>query len=229
LRKKRNKKRGILTAKTSFKGRRKTMKRISFRTLLPCMTATLVLLASGVANANSIFTLTLTQIGHTVVATGSGTIDLTGLSSFGSAFASPELYPAHGIVGIGPSGTVDQYSGLSGPFSFGTGFGGFPTSTSGDSVFLEDFGLSIDLPNGYVSGTSLFGSATYNGTLASLHATPGTYTWTWNNGANSFVLDIQKPTVTTPEPASFLLIITGLVPGLWLGRKQIRKRTEKFN
>ena len=196
------------------------MKKASFRSLLPCMTATLVLLASGVANANSIFTLTLSQSGNTVVATGSGTFDLTGLTSFGSAFASPELYPAHGIVGIGLSGTIDQYTGLTGPFTFGTGFGGFPTSTSGDSVFLEDFGLGIDLPHGYVSGTSLFGTATYSGTLASLHATPGVYIWTWNNGANSFVLDIQKPTVT-PEPASFVLIITGLMPGLWLARKQI--------
>ena len=75
------------------------MKKVSFRSLLPCMTATLVLLASGIANANSIFTLTLTQTGNTVVANGSGTIDLTGLSSFGSTSAGPELYPAHGIVG----------------------------------------------------------------------------------------------------------------------------------
>ena len=164
--------------------------------------------------------MTLTQVGSTVVATGSGAIDLTGLSSFGSSFASPELYPAHGIIGIGPSGTIDLYSGLSGPASFGSGFGGFPSSTSGDSVFLEDFGLIIDVPNGYVSGTSLSGSAIYSGSLATLHAKPGTYIWTWNSGANSFVLNIEKPTVV-PEPSSFLLMAIGLMPGLWLGRKQI--------
>lgn len=196
------------------------MKKVSFRSLLPCMTATLVLLATGIAHANSIFTVTLTQVGSTVVATGSGAIDLTGLTSFGSTSAGPELYPAHGIIGIGPFGNTDLYSGLSGPSSFGPGFGGFPSSASGDSVFLEDFGLDIEVPLGYVSGTSLSGSAIYSGTLASLHATPGTYTWTWSSGANSFVLNVEKPTVV-PEPGSFLLIGIGLMPSLWLGRKQI--------
>jgi hypothetical protein len=184
------------------------------------MTATLVLLATGIAHANSIFTVTLTQVGSTVVATGSGAIDLTGLTSFGSTSAGPELYPAHGIIGIGPFGNTDLYSGLSGPSSFGPGFGGFPSSASGDSVFLEDFGLDIEVPLGYVSGTSLSGSAIYSGTLASLHATPGTYTWTWSSGANSFVLNVEKPTVV-PEPGSFLLMGIGLMSSLWLGRKQI--------
>jgi hypothetical protein len=188
----------------------KTLSRSSFsRFVLPCMTATLALLAAGIARADSTFIVTLTQVGPNVVATGSGTIDLTGLTSFGSAFASPELYPAHGIIGTGPSGTIDQYTGSSGPFSFGPGFGGFPSSTSGDSVFLEDFGLGIDVPQGYVSGTSLSSSATYaSATVASLGATPGTYTWTWNSGANSFVLQVPA---STPEPGSLLLMSSGVV------------------
>ena len=68
------------------------MQKVSFRSLLPCMTATLVLLVTGTAHADSIFTVTLTQVGPSVVATGSGDIDLTGLTSFGSASAGPELY-----------------------------------------------------------------------------------------------------------------------------------------
>ncbi|MGA9507635.1 MAG: PEP-CTERM sorting domain-containing protein [Candidatus Sulfotelmatobacter sp.] len=201
------------------------MKKVSFRCLLPCMLATLVLLATGIAHADSIFTVTLAQVGPNVVATGSGTIDLTGLTSFGSTSAGSELYPAHGIIGIGPFGNTDLYSGLSGPASFGPGFGGFASSASGDSVFLEDFGLLIEVPHGYVSGTSLSGTATYSGTLATLNATPGTYTWTWNSGANSFVLNIEKPSVV-PEPASFLLMGIGLMPGLWLGRKRIFVRSK---
>lgn len=191
------------------------------RFVLPCMTAALVLLATGVARADSIFTVTLQQVGPNVVATGSGTIDLTGLDSFGSGFASPELYPDHGIMGIGPSGTIDLYTGSSGPSGFGPGFATFPNTTSGDSVFLEDFGIAIDVPQGYVSGTSLSGSATFDGaTIASLGATPGTYTWTWDSGADSFVLEIEKPTVT-PEPGSFLLLGISLLAGLWLVRKQL--------
>jgi hypothetical protein len=75
---------------------------------LPCMTTTLVLLATGIAHADSIFIVTLTQVGPNVVATGSGTIDLTGLTSFGSTPFPPELYPAHVIIGIGPDSTIDQ-------------------------------------------------------------------------------------------------------------------------
>lgn len=190
------------------------------RIVLPCMTAGLVLLAAGIARAGSIFTVTLEQVGPNVVATGSGTIDLTGLTSFGSAFSNDELYPAHGIIGTGPAGTVDLYTGSSGPASFGPGSAAFPSSTSGDSVFLEDFGLDIDVPQGYVSGTSLTSSATFDSTtLVGLGATPGTYTWTWDSGANSFVLDIVKPTVT-PEPGSFLLTGIGLA-ALLLARKQV--------
>lgn len=62
------------------------------RFVLPCMTAVLVLLAAGRVRGST-YTVTLQQVGPNVVATGSGTIDLTGLTSFGSAFASPELYP----------------------------------------------------------------------------------------------------------------------------------------
>jgi hypothetical protein len=152
--------------------------------------------------------MTLAQVGPDVVATGSGTIDLTGLTSFGSSFASPELYPLHGIIGVGLSGTTDLYSGTSGPFSFGPGSATFPSATSGDSVFLEDFGLDIDVPQGYVSGASLSGSASYTGTIFSLGLTPGTYTWTWDSGANSFVLVI--PPATVPEPATWTLALVGL-------------------
>jgi hypothetical protein len=171
------------------------------------MTTTLVLLAAGVAHAGSLYTVTLNQVGPDVVATGSGTIDLTGLSSFGSAFASPELYPTNGIIGTGPSSTIDLYSGLSGPFSFGPGSTAFPISTSGDSVFLEDFGISIDVTSGYVSGASLSSSATYGGTIASLGLTSGTYTWTWDSGANSFVLDV--PAMAVPEPSTWTILLLG--------------------
>ena len=176
------------------------------------------LLAAAIADANSTFTVTLNQVGPNVLATGSGAIDLTGLSSFGSTFASPEMYPAHGIMGTGPSGTVDVYTGSSGPASFGPGFGGFPSTTSGDSVFLEDFGLGIDVPQGYVSGTSLSSSATYSGTLASLNVTPGTYTWTWDAGANSYVLNVP-PATSVPEPGMLTLLGLGLT-GIGFSRRK---------
>ena len=188
----------------------KTPSRSSFSwCALLCMTAALVLFAVTTAHAGSLYTVTMAQMGPDVVATGSGTIDLTSLTlQFSSPF-NTELYPAHGILGTGPFANVDDYFGLSGPASFGPGFGGFPISTSGDHVALEDFALDVQVPQGYVSGTSLSSSATYVGTIASLNLTPGTYTWTWNSGANSFVLVV--PPIPTPEPGSLLLLASGLL------------------
>ena len=184
-----------------------------------CITATLAVLAAPFANA-SVFTVTLAQVGPDVVATGSGTIDLTGLTSFGSFPTSPELYADHGIIGVGPSTTTDLYTGPTGPFSFGPGSAFFPAATSGDSVFLEDFGLDLDVPQGYVSGTSLSGSASYAGTITSLGLMPGTYTWTWNSGANSYVLVI--PMATVPEPSAWTLMLIG-VASLGAAMRSLRK------
>jgi hypothetical protein len=180
-------------------------------------------LGAAAVHAGSTFTVTLAQVGPNVVATGSGTIDLTGLTSFGSTAAGSEMYPANGILGIGPFGNVDLYSGSSGPSSFGPGFGGFASAASGDSVFLEDFGLSLEVPQGYVSGTSLSGSATYSGTLASLNVTPGTYIWTWDSGANSYVLNIPRAT-PVPEPGTLSLLALTLGSVALLSRRR-RSRT----
>jgi hypothetical protein len=50
----------------------------------------------------------------------------------------------------------------------------------------------LSVPKGYVSGNPLSDSATYSGqTFATLGVTPGTYVWTWGNGANqNFTLKI---------------------------------------
>jgi hypothetical protein len=54
------------------------------------------------------------------------------------------------------------------------------------------------VPRGYISGTSLSGSATYSGkTLATLGIRPGNYVWTWGDGANqNFTLQIEAPVTT---------------------------------
>ena len=51
------------------------------------------------------------------------------------------------------------------------------------------------VPVGYVSGTALSSSATYNNlTLGAPVVTPGNYVWTWGDGADqSFTLQIIGP------------------------------------
>lgn len=66
----------------------------------------------------------------------------------------------------------------------------------------------IFVPSGYVSGSVLSDTSTWNGTtIAGLGLTPGTYTYDWGTGptADSFTLQIG-PLATVPEPASFYLL-----------------------
>ena len=176
-----------------------------------------------VRSAQAGYTVTLQRVGPNVVATGSGAIDLTGLSVSQSFFQDPEIKPfGHILVGpafiaTGPtSSSVHPYFGvITGPASFGSSANfTLASSGSGDMVGIsarpdlpsQSF---ITVPTGYVSGTALSGSATYSGTtLADLGVTPGTYLWTWGTTANqNFTLTIPPaaptpPSTPTPRPAS---------------------------
>ena len=175
------------------------MKRgIFVRSLLAAGTASLLVFSSP---AQAGYIVTLNEVGSDVVATGSGAIDLTGLTFFntsmgGLASISPSLAQ---IITRPTSGTVDSYFGMiSGPTSFGSGGFIFASSGSGDAVGRA-FGGGNDflfLPQAYVSGNALSDSSTYNNaTFSSLGVTPGTYVWSWGTGANqNFTLRIG-PTV----------------------------------
>jgi hypothetical protein len=139
--------------------------------------------------------VTLEQVGANVVATGSGAFSLTGLSlnSVGggvTAAISPTL-----VQIVVASGNVDGYSGtsFSGPTSLGPAIGVFASSSSGAAVALTGHSRELFVPAGYVPGTLLSDTSTYNNaTFASLGVTPGTYVWTWGaGGANqTFTLEI---------------------------------------
>jgi hypothetical protein len=89
---------------------------------------------------------------------------------------------------------------------------------SRDEGLLGPFVASLVIPRGYVSGTALSNSATYNNaTLATLGVTPGTYEWTWGTGANQkFTLRILpgngSPIVTT-NPAAFIASFSATLKG----------------
>ena len=176
-----------------------------------------MLIGGGVSAqlAQAAYTVTFEQMGSNVVATGSGTIDLTGLSPNGPGFGGPGLDPNVGSVGTGPTAltSVNFYTGFSGPTSFGPGSGAVPDSGTGDQVAIYgdvSVGLLV-VPSNYVSDTALSSTSTFDkATIASLGATPGTYKWTWGTGANadSFTLNIEA--VAMPEPASLPLLVMGL-------------------
>jgi len=181
----------------------------SLEFLKPTLAITLaIVLASllSVRPAQAGYIVTLQQVGPDVVATGSGAIDLRGLTFSYSAFVNPKIssffyFPVTRAAGIytGPtSSSVDVYSGPSGPASFGSVGYVLASSGSGDMVGISDGFVEGDLwsilivPTGYVSGTALSDTAIYSGTtLADLGVRPGTYVWTWGNTANqNFTLKI---------------------------------------
>ena len=141
------------------------------------------------------YSVTLQQVGSNVVATGSGPINLTGLTfaQSGQVIGGAFIQPIAARIQTGPTGLVnfDLYRGLvTGPTSFGSGLAASASSGSGDFVGIQVFNFDgvgpngiLFVPQGYVSGAALSDSMTFNSaTFASLGLTPGTYVWTWGTG-----------------------------------------------
>jgi hypothetical protein len=196
--------------------------------------AILALGAFAAPSAQAGYVVTLEEVGSNVVATGSGPIDLTGLTfegvPGGFVVESAEMFPGESVIKTGsPRLTrVDVYLGTSGPLSFGSGNGILPSSGSGDIVGISNVAGIVDVPSGYVSGSPLSDTSTYDSaTFASLGATPGAYEWTWGAGANqNFTLDIgvaPPPTPPVPEPSTWAMMLIGFAGLGYASRRASRK------
>jgi hypothetical protein len=152
--------------------------------------------------------------------TGSGTIDLTGLMFQTNGSAGAAIVPSGAFLALA-TGNVGVYTGVSGPTSFGSGGVTFASSNSGNAVGISGFDGQLFVPQGYVSGTSLSATSTYNNaTFASLGITPGTYTWTWGTGvhADSFTINAG---VGVPDGGSTLPLLSFALLGLAALRRKL--------
>jgi hypothetical protein len=159
----------------------------------------------SVSPAQAGYTVTLQQVGPDVVATGSGAIDLTGLSIVSNHVPTlTDIEPANGGIFTGTSAFADLYRGnVSGPTRFGSGGAAYTNIASGDMVGIYAVvGNIVVVPTGYVSGNALSDTATWSGrTFCTLGVTPGTYVWTWGDGANqNFTLQIPPAINCAPTP-----------------------------
>jgi VPDSG-CTERM motif len=175
----------------------------------------------SVRPAQAGYIVTLQEVGSNVVATGSGAIDLTGLSFFSpNSGGSGQISPANAFILTG-SGQIDLYTAISGPSSFGAGGFTSASTSSGSAVGISVPGF-LFVPLGYTSNTSLSDSSTYNNaTFASLGVTPGTSEWTWGMGADqNFTLQIVG-TAPVPDQGSTCLLLTFGLLGLVMCRRQL--------
>ena len=179
--------------------------------------------------AKASFIINIAQSGPDVVATGSGSLNVSGLTNGGTHTSVINGF-------IGPSGDVieldttgSQYTAYNGSIAIGpsnlgpAASGPFTTSFTGDVVGIQP-GLPgvVVVPDGYASGSALSDSATWAGTtIAGLGLTPGTYVYSWGTGPSADTLTLN---VTAPEPGSMALIALG---GLGLAGFAVRGRSRR--
>jgi hypothetical protein len=130
-------------------------------TLAEAILAVAIIGACGPARAN--YVVTFSQVGSDVDASGSGAINLAGLTFVTSGPTVPQVAPTFATEAAGASGSVDEYAGVSGPFSFGSGAFTDATTGAGDLVGVQVLRGSpgfIFVPVGYASGAALSDTAT---------------------------------------------------------------------
>ena len=184
----------------------------------------LVLFGPAAGGAHAAVVMTLEQEGSNVVATGSGTIDLTDLTLISSITNVPGIAPDGSAILAGATLSADVYGFLfTAPPKGSLGSG---SQTDANSGIGNPFGVTdavVVVPHNYASGTALSDSATWDSTtLAMLGVTPGTYAYTWGFGAHadSVTLDVLNP---VPVPAALPLFATGLGGLGLLGWRRKRK------
>jgi hypothetical protein len=169
------------------------------------------------------YLVTLQEVGSDVFATGSGSLDLTGLTLSEGTSISPRINPTEAVILTASADvsvdTVFSYQGnITGPTDFGSGSITIADSGSGNPVGMNGSGFGgpaqLLVPLDYASGEALADSATYiNRTFITLGVTPGTYEWTWGAGEDqNFTLVVGNGgpgPLPVPEPASFTLLGAG--------------------
>lgn len=173
--------------------------------------------------ARAALTIDIQQFGGDVVASASGSLDLSGLSLVTSSGSTSIalVYPSAGTIAVGTPGSSTVYTGFSTIGSLGSGSFTAANSYTGTLTEADKADGYIFLPHNYSSGTQLNGTATWTSTtLSTLGLTTGSslvYSWS----GDSITVNVLTP---VPEPAMAMLPAFGtlLLLAIWQRRRNLR-------
>ncbi|HEY7873033.1 MAG TPA: hypothetical protein VIC31_09980 [Rudaea sp.] len=162
-----------------------------------------IMLVAFANQALAAITVTVQESGTNLVVSSSGTLNsgvCTSItpgfvSSFNGIIPSSQPVLAFGTVGS----TQDQCAGttIAPTTGFGTGGSLSAATNTGISYYFQP-GIGFWGPTGWSSATAMTASMTFaNASFASAGITPGTYVYTFSNGATTDTLTIN---VTLPPP-----------------------------
>lgn len=184
-----------------------------------------ILICAGSRPASADVVINISEFGGNVVAILSGELNLDAtLGAPGGASGAEVFWPADGYISVGSLGVdpptlyeIDTQIPSYGPGTFGVW-----DSTSGDffgfRLFEQPF---LNVPQGYVSGTSLSGSSTEFGTdLATLGFAPGEYVSTITGAGGITDTITVRIGAAIPEPAAVSVLMA-----MAMGATLIRRRT----
>ena len=186
-----------------------------------------VLIAGVFSGSVSAGTLSfdLVESGGFTTLTVSGSLSTLSGWNFVTDFqtSNPGIQPSRAYTGsFRPSGTASFYTRTSTPPSsigssssiyVGNGISGdnvgFQASSAGSDAYLF-------LPQGYVPGSPINSSSSFNFTLSAMGLTPGTF-YSWIYGIDTVAINV------VPEPSTYAMALAGLACGgysMWRRRKR---------
>ena len=180
--------------------------------------------------ARAAITIYVYQSGPDVIASYSGSLNLGGLVNQGAggcAGGTAAVQAVAGTLCVGTGNAVTRYSGFtSGAFTLGGGGAFLANSTTGSRINVASNAV-LDLPNGYVGGTTITGSSTWTGqTLVGLGLTAGDRVLTWASDSVTLSIGTAPPApsaASVPTLSEYaLMALASLVAmfGIWQSKKR---------